>query len=433
MTLRPRIVLPILAALLAVALLLGLLWWQLEQANQAVTTRLNMQTPADTTDASFTDTQPPDTGDQVLLHLRQGDLLGLQGDWAQAEKEYQASVDAGGGLPALQKLAQAQLQRRSIDAAKGTIARMQAAGAKGEDLLLLNVLIALRTGQLVQAQTLLTQAQDSPQKHYGLALLAIIQADNDAAKKELAQVQGGWDPQLRSYAQVLQSAYDEYALFPESPAIHLTTLLSRSLAQVGQCELALPLLAEVVKTQDNYRDAWIVQGYCQLTTERAQDALASFERAYALDPEKPEIQYFLGRTYAALQDPKNALTFFQYALQNGFTPEKEIRQRLAQAALAANQPALALDQYRLLSEGSGGTVPLFEQYINLSMSLGDKEQAYQEASKAISHWPTSAKVFELLGWAAAETNRKDEARGALQKALQLDPNLQSAQDRLRKL
>ncbi len=432
MKVSARVVVPVFAALLIVGLLLGVLWWQLMQARQAISLHIGAGR-TEIPDTSLGDSQLFDAGDQVLMHLRQGDLLGLQGEWAGAEREYQASVDAGGGLPALQKLAQAQLQRRDITGAKATIVSMQKAGAKPEDLLLLNVNVALRTGELVQAEDLLAKAGDSPQKHYGLALLAIIQGNNDNARKELAQVQAGWDPQLRSYAQILQGAYDEYALFPESPQIHLTTLLGRSLAQVGQCELALPLLAEVVKTQDDYRDAWIVQGYCQLTTGREQDALASFERAYALDPEKPEIQYFLGRTYAALKDPKNALTFFQYALQNGFSPEKEVRQRLARAAGDANQPALALDQYRMLSEGSGGTGAFLDQYVKAAIALGQKEPAYQEASKAIARWPTSAKAFEMLGWAAMETNRKEEAKAALEKAIELDPNLQSVRDRLRNL
>ena len=48
-------------------------------------------------------------------------------------------------------------------------------------------------------------------------------------------------------------------------------------------------------------------------------------------------------------------------------------------------------------------------------------------------WPDSGKAQELLGWAAAETERKEEARTALQKALQLDASLTGARERLQKL
>jgi len=58
---------------------------------------------------------------------------------------------------------------------------------------------------------------------------------------------------------------------PSSPRvreIHLLTLVSRALAQVQECELALPLLSQVTGIQDDYRDAWIVQGFCELSSER---------------------------------------------------------------------------------------------------------------------------------------------------------------------
>jgi tetratricopeptide (TPR) repeat protein len=376
---------------------------------------------------------PVATDDESLLRLRQGDMYSMRGDWKSAEDAYQQSVDAGGGLTALRKLAQAQLQRRDIRGAQTTLDQLQRSGAKKEDVLLLESIIDLRSGELEKARTLLTAADDSPQKHYGLALIAIITSDNDTAKKELTLVENGWEPTLRSFAKTLMGAYDEYALFPESPQIHLLTLLGHALADVQECELALPLLSQVTRQQDDYRDAWIQQGFCELTTERTTEALASLERAYQLDPEKPEVQYFLGRAYSAQGDHGNALTFLQYALQNGFEPESEVRRLIAEEALQTGNIALALDQEDALTKLPDATVNTYSDYVTAAITSKKTQEAEVKAQEAVQKWPSEPLAYDLLGWSQTVSGDKVAARISLDKALSLNPNLQSAKDHLKAL
>ncbi len=374
-----------------------------------------------------------DAGDEALLHLRKGDVMALRGDWADAEKEYKEGVNKGGGLTALRKLAQAQLQRRDTKGAQDTLDQLRRNGAKEEDLVLLESLIHIRSGDLMKAKGVLTVAEDSPQKHYGLALVSIAENNLEGAKTELQTVLAGWEPVLRAYAKTLLGAYEEYALFPESPQIHLLALLSRALADVQECELALPMLQTVVNAQDDYRDAWIVRGYCELTTERSQDALVSLERAYQIDPQKPEVQYFLGRAYAMQGDHGNALTFLQYALENGFTPKKEVRRVIAIEALAMGNLTLAMEQYEADVADADADFDAYLTYVTNAITGGRKQEAYLKAKEATEKYPADARAFDLLGTAAIANDAKDDARAALQKALELDPDLHSASQKLNQL
>ncbi len=430
MKLPARILLPIVAALLVTGGLVGFLWWQMTQSELALQRRLQAFGSQAPTASSPLDDTPLDAGDAALVALRQGDLLALHGDWKAAQDQYDAAVKRGGGLPALRKLAQAQLQRRDEDGVRTTMRKMADAGAKPEDVLLIEAILDIRAGDLQKAQTLLGAAPESPQKHYALALIAIVQGSHDDAKQELAQVMDGWDPLLRSYAKVLQGAYDEYALFPDSPNIHLVTLLSRALAETQQCELALPLLAQVSRVQDDYRDAWIVQGFCALTTERYDLALRSLEKAYTLDPEKPETQYYLARAYAATNDHQNAITFAQYALQNGFEPETEVRSFLANQAELAQNIDLALAQYVALSDRKDATLNDTAALTAAALRFQRKEDALLAAEKAVKRWPQDAKAFELLGTILEAIDRKDEAKAAYAQSLQLDPTAQKVREKL---
>lgn len=434
MRLPPRIVVPVATALLTVGGIIVFLFWQLEGARALLAQNLSIPTLGD--DLRILPTNPGgniETADETLLHLRRGDLYALRGQWGDAEKEYKEAVDSGGGLPALRKLAQAQMQRRDIKGANDTLDKLKRAGARAEDVLLLQSVIYLRTGEVARAQQLLSTSEESPQKHYGLALIGIINDDHTTAKKELETVIGGWEPVLRTYARTLNGAYEEYALFADSPIIHLQTLLGRALAEVQECELALPILSRVVSTQDDYRDAWIVQGFCELSTERFTEALASLERAYQLDPEKPETQYFLARAYIARGDHGNALTFLQYAERNGFEPEEEVRRLIAKEALEIGNAALALDQYEILAGKEDANLTTYTDYVAALLTAQRKDEAFVKAQEATVKWPGEAEAFSLLGWAGIESGREDEAKVALEKALELDPDLASARERLRKL
>lgn len=410
--------------------LIAFLWWQITQS----TLQLGGQEFVDTdllgAPVPIINTIPMDHGDASLLHLRQGDIFALRGEWSEAEEQYQKAVKSEGGLVALRKLAKAQLQRRDIKGIRSTVKQMKSAGARPEDILLIEVIIQLRSGELVEAKKVLDSAEDSPQKHYGLALLALIQGSHDRAMQELALTTNGWDPVLRSYARTLQAAYDEFALFPSGTDIHLITLLSRALAQVQECELALPLLIQVTSSKEDYRDAWVVQGYCELTSERPEQALASLEQAYSLDPQKPEIQYFLARSYAALHEYQNAITFFEYALTNGFAPQGEVRRLIARYALEIGNAGLALDQYDALTNDPDATFESFQGYVAAAAALGQAEAALAKAKLATEKWPDNARSFELLGTIAAQLEKTSEAKAAWQKALEMNPSLPGVKEKL---
>lgn len=433
MLLRPRVLVPIGLAVFCALLVGSALWWQLmttqkllaEQNTTAITTNGATGTPFALPAART------DAGDTALLQLRRGDLLALQGAWADAQVAYERSIAAGGGLLSLRKLAQTQLQRRDIRGARTTLEQLKIRGARAEDLLLLQSIIELRSGEIARARSFLENANDSPQKHYALSLLRIVEGDHARAQEALAQVIGGWEPVLRNYAQTLQNAYSEYALFPQSPNTHLITLLARALAQVQECELALPLLQQVIAQEDDYRDAWIVQGYCELMTERPQEALASFERAYALDPEKPEVQYFLARAFALLKDHKNAVTFLEYALRNGFTPEADARLLLAREAIESGDAVLALEQFSALTQAANAGIETYDGAVSAALALGKTEEASIKAAETLAKWPEEGLAHELTGLVAEAAGRVDDAKTAFRKALELDPSLARSREKLR--
>ncbi len=426
MIISPRVAVPIILALALSAGIGGVFLYQIHSSISAIESSFGVQGSSTLLRRMLPTKnhmlQPSVSQSQALMDLRQGEIFELKGEWKQAQDHYEKSVSSGGGSPALKKLASIQLQRRQYDSAKKTIASLKEQYPRSEEITLLEGMLSLRTGNPSGAIAIFNRFPNSPQSHYGLGLTAISQNDIEGAKKELSLAANGTDPIVRTYAKTILAAFDEFALFPHGQHVHLQTLLARSLAQVNECETALPMLTTVVLKQERYRDAWIVKGYCEFNSERLKDALTSLEQAYSLDPEKAETQYFLARTHAALGDPQNAVTYLQYALLNGFTPEKDARDLLADYALELGNTDLALEQLKILAQAKDSELRAYERFVNLAAGNGNHAlDALQIAKEALVRWPDDSSTLSLAAKAAFGSGLPDDAQKYLSTALKLDP------------
>jgi tetratricopeptide (TPR) repeat protein len=417
-----RLIIPVGFAIACSILIIGVVWWQLRTAAlhtvlqkpviQAAQTIVNNQPTAD----PILPVQNPING---VSGLRQGDLLAEQGKWSEALVQYKEVAKTDGGLLAIRKVIQAELQLGQYEQATKTIKLLEKENAPAADIMLLQSIVLLRTGNVADARTLLDSANNSAQKEYGLMLLAIAEGDHVAAKQHIATIQEGTEPILRSNAGIIRSAYEEYSLFPESTDSHLITLLARALAQVQECALALPLVTQVTNQTADYRDAWIVRGFCELQTERFDEAVNSYQIAYNLDPQKVSTQYFLGLSYLYANEPINAITFFEFALTNGFTPASELHSLIATAANTVGNTELALQHLADLLTLEQ-TEEHFTRYIQTALQLQKSTQAYEQALIMTRVYPESANSFELLGLTAQALDNTEEATQAFTQALSID-------------
>ncbi|MDD5740304.1 MAG: tetratricopeptide repeat protein, partial [Candidatus Peribacteraceae bacterium] len=125
--------------------------------------------------------------------------------------------------------------------------------------------------------------------------------------------------------------------------------------------------------------------------------------------------------------------FFEYALQNGFTPKSEIRRLIAAEALKKGDAAAALGQYKALVEEPDASIEAFDGAVSTAVALKRNDEAIALATLATQRLSGNARAFDLLGWAYVEAGKKEEAHTALTKALEIDPYLLSAKERIEKL
>ncbi|HLG26021.1 MAG TPA: tetratricopeptide repeat protein [Candidatus Gracilibacteria bacterium] len=265
----------------------------------------------------------------------------------------------------------------------------------------------------------------SQQSKYYQGLLAAAAGESDRAKNLLHDVITiGGNLETSERAKIALGAYDEFNFSQGGPDVHLKTLLGRSFDQIGEYDMAVAILIEVIKEKKDYRDAWILLGYAYLKTEKYQDSTDALMEARKLDPQKPETSFFLGLSYFGLQDLKKAAEFLELAKSNGFEPRVQVEQKLAEVYLQMQEYEKASLSYEAVLSLNDQDVNYFIKPIWIYLDrLNQPEKAVALANKAVAAHPKEAMSYNLLGWTSTGAGRLDEAQKYLDKARTMDPNL----------
>jgi tetratricopeptide (TPR) repeat protein len=103
------------------------------------------------------------------------------------------------------------------------------------------------------------------------------------------------------------------------------------------------------------------------------------------------------------------------------------------SAEVMGRPQAALAAYREALEADPGNVRAGAAAARVALALGDVGEARARAEALVRANPGAALAHEALGAVLEAEGQKKEARRALERALELDPRLESAKERLKKL
>jgi tetratricopeptide (TPR) repeat protein len=261
-------------------------------------------------------------------------------------------------------------------------------------------------------------------KYYQGILAAYFQKNDDAKRLLNESLQLNPNDDYRKKAQNFLNAYNEYTFNAESPTVHLKVLLARSFVQTGEYQIAIPLLFDVTKEKTDYRDAWLILGVAYLNIEKYQDAIEALERAKTLDPEKAETLFYLGLSYYSINDFKKAEQSLTAAKENGYQPEIQIDQKLAEIYLQLQDFPKSAANYEQVISLNDNDVNYFVKPIWIYLEKTNQpDKALKLAAKAVKDHPKVAMSHNLMGWALIFNNQLAKAESHLKMAMALDPNL----------
>ncbi|MBT3705156.1 tetratricopeptide repeat protein [Candidatus Peregrinibacteria bacterium] len=277
---------------------------------------------------------------------------------------------------------------------------------------------------------------NNPEVKYYKAIFQILQKNNEGAQKELTsllEILNSTGPnevpneELEKKVKTLLDTYNAISINKDSKEQHKEALLSKALIEINEFQAAIPLLFDVIKLQNNYRDAWVMLGYSYLNTGQYEDAINALFQAKVLDPGKAETLFFIGITYAVQEMYDEAITYLEDARDSGFEPISLVEQKLADLNLIKQNYDQALVSYENIINAEEADLNLYTKAIWISIEKLDKpHKAIQLGEKAVAQHPEEAISYSLRGWGFISNGDYEKGKNDLVAALELDPKLEHA-------
>ncbi|MFA7685455.1 MAG: tetratricopeptide repeat protein [Candidatus Gracilibacteria bacterium] len=274
---------------------------------------------------------------------------------------------------------------------------------------------------------LVTLDQTKYEIKYYNALILILFKEFDNAEivlNEIVTAKEKVDDKFLNYSQKFLDKYKTFSSFKEGDNLFLETLIAKALTEVEQYDAAVPLLYDVINQKPNYRDPWIILGYAYLKTGKTGDAIDAFSNAQTKFPDKPETLFFLGISYFANSNLERAVYYLEEAEEKGYEPKDILNMKLGDIYMQQGKYEDSANKYDEVLSVNTSNLDIFNRAIWIYIEkLNNPTKALELAQKAVKSFPDNAMSHNLLGWAYTASNDFEKAKESLQKALELDENL----------
>ena len=281
-------------------------------------------------------------------------------------------------------------------------------------------LASRREGDLPSAIDHLNQAlalaPEDAGTHYQLGLL-MAATDPEKALPYLMQAVT-LDPDMEDAVQTLRSNLN-LAFLVEDRAYQFT-VSGRTLASLGEWDLAAEAFRRAIEENEVYAEAWAWLGEARQQT--GLDGRSQLERALAIEPQSSSIQALDGLYWMRQGEPEKALSAYENAA--ALEPENPAWQISLGDAASASGDLLAAMQYYYRAVELGPENPTTWRALAL-FSLdndADVENSGLVASQQLLRLaPKDWLTYDIAGRTAIRFNEREEAKTYLLKAIDLSP------------
>ncbi len=304
---------------------------------------------------------------------------------------------------------------------------------KNRKLYIKQIRSLLNARRVTEAQSLLEKAQiKSPEIQYLSALINAFFNDQQKARDAfiaISQLGGAAaDPTdltpldiLKKNALQFDKMYQSFDLAKESPLSYLQALLAKNFDQAGEYGLAIETAFNGLKSQNDYRDIWIILGHAYLKTQKWADAEDSLTKALALDQRSAEAYMYRGISRIHNKKVRDSIGDFTQALAMGYKPRIEVLLQLGDAYFVLGVTEKALSYYQQVISADPQSLALFKRPVSIALfTQSDTKVANELITIATKNFTDNAAVYAWKSILLTRSGNLLDSRIFLEKALSLD-------------
>lgn len=329
------------------------------------------------------------------------------------------------------KLTENYLINQELEKAKTVISTAAEIEPENIDVKLHQAKVNLAERSIEAAKNIVwTLPEDMPNVQYYRGIILVLYKEFEQAEGAFEKVKSNPEASetLKAGSQKFLDAFETFSYYNDADQLFLELLLAKALADVGEHNSAIPLLFAIIQEKNNYRDAWVVLGYCYLNTHEYQEAIDALTQARDMDPEKPETLFFLGLAHFAQNNIDEAIVYLKKADEAGFAAKDQISIKLGDLYLVNKDYQQAAEEYEkalLVKEDLNLDIMVKLVWLNIEKTK-DSEKALSLALKTLEAYPQEAISHNLAGWAYTATGQYEEAKTQLEQAIEINPEFDVA-------
>lgn len=310
------------------------------------------------------------------------------------------------------KLINAQMLLGDFSSAENSINLAVDIFPSDEDFKILLGKIKIKKSDIASASNIFNSLVDGYDKIYYLSVLNLY-------NKEYKQAEEGFRKLINSDFYKSESikvinVFDEFNLFTEGHPLHLDLMIAKVLNDLKFYELSIPVVKDILEKREDYRDAWIILGHNYLILGKYTLAKNMLQKAFEIDPTKPETLFYLGLTEGYIGEYDTAIDHILMARENKYSPSVYLTKSLADIYMKSGYYNEARIEYEKIIEEKGNNIEDFIKPVEIAIEKNkDYETAKILSKRAVDLHPDSLIAKNLLSWSLISNNELEYAESLL--------------------
>ena len=237
-----------------------------------------------------------------------------------------------------------------------------------------------------------------PLNYVGLAKVAFFTGDNKTATDMRVKARSLLLP-YKNIKKIVPHA-KEYAF--------ALAKIAESYIKIGKVDtsLALPLIREAIKIDNNSSDVYLIAGDIYILVNDGSRAIANYNRAQDADPQSPTANMKIGNIYVKGRALPQAIPYFEEAIKLNANYAPAYRE-LGQLYLLAQRFDQSKENFRKYLDLTAGNIPAKTRYVNALFYAKDYDGVISNVEDIFKVDKSRYYMNRIAGYSAYEKNPPD--------------------------
>lgn len=245
-----------------------------------------------------------------------------------------------------------------------------------------------------------------------------LEPDNEATFQQLANLYFN----LGRHQDALSYTEKWEKLHKDKPMHYIVGMCNYYLENYPQ---AINRLLYAAETDSTNAILYYTIGRSYIEIERYKQAIPYYQKAAAADPKNARYVFEMGMVYYAIPDDKNAIAMFELAAERGWVKNAEYYENLAYSYMNLGNFAKSTEMLEKSLEKRPYSITVRYALAESQYKGGKYQDAIDNWDQVLQLDNKNARALYMIGMSYQKMGQKDKGMALCDKAIEMDPSLNS--------